>query len=97
MLTQLLITCLEMEMMYGRTIEMVKEEDIVLIGEQKIQLLIARTLPRDSLMEPAQRLMSIQAYGPLDFHCERGLNSWTDPFQLNYGWLTGLCDLDTES
>lgn len=60
MLMQLLITCLEMEMMFGRTIEMVVEEDIVLIGEQKIQLLIARTLPRDSLMEPVQRLTSIQ-------------------------------------
>ena len=36
-------------------------------------------------------------YGPLDFHCERSLNSWNDPFQLNYGWLTGLCDLDSEA
>lgn len=36
-------------------------------------------------------------YIPTDFHCERPLNSWTDPFQLNYGWLTGLSDLDTES
>ena len=35
--------------------------------------------------------------GPTDFHCERSLNSWSDPFQLNYGWLTGLTDLDTES
>ena len=25
------------------------------------------------------------------------MNSWTDPFQLNYGWLVGLSDLDTES
>ena len=48
-----------MEMMFGRTIEMAVEEDIVLTGEQKIQLFIARTLPRDSLMEPVQRLMSI--------------------------------------
>ena len=60
MLTQLLITCLAMEMMFGRTTEMAVEEDIVLTGEQKIQLLIARTLHRDSLMEPVQRLMSIQ-------------------------------------
>lgn len=37
------------------------------------------------------------AYIPTDFHCERVLNSWTDPFQLNYGWLEGLADLDTES
>lgn len=36
-------------------------------------------------------------YIPTDFHCERSLNSWTDPFQLNNGWLTGLSDLDTES
>lgn len=32
-----------------------------------------------------------------DFHCERSLSSWTDPFQLNNGWLSGLADLDTES
>jgi len=32
-----------------------------------------------------------------DFHCERSLNSWTDPFLLNNGWLVGLADLDTES
>eukprot|EP01017_Pseudomicrothorax_dubius_P005323 TRINITY_DN11322_c0_g1_i4.p1 TRINITY_DN11322_c0_g1~~TRINITY_DN11322_c0_g1_i4.p1 ORF type:complete len:511 (+),score=122.74 TRINITY_DN11322_c0_g1_i4:116-1648(+) len=35
-------------------------------------------------------------YGPLDFHCERVLNSWTDPFILNNGWLVGLSDLDSE-
>ncbi|EAR85737.2 alpha amylase domain protein (macronuclear) [Tetrahymena thermophila SB210] len=35
-------------------------------------------------------------YGPLDFHCERSLNSWSDGFILNYGWLSGLCDLNTE-
>lgn len=37
------------------------------------------------------------AYIPTDFHCERPLNSWTDPFLLNNGWLSGLADLDTES
>lgn len=37
------------------------------------------------------------AYIATDFHCERSLNSWTDPFQLNNGWLTGLADLNTES
>lgn len=37
------------------------------------------------------------AYIPTDFHCERSLNSWTDPFLLNNGWLSGLADLDTES
>ena len=36
-------------------------------------------------------------YGPEDFHCERSLGSWNDPFQLNYGWLVGLTDLNTES
>lgn len=36
-------------------------------------------------------------YIPTDFHCERALNSWTDPFLLNYGWLDGLTDLDTEA
>ena len=34
--------------------------------------------------------------GPTDFHCERSLNSWTDPLILNAGWLTGLTDLNTE-
>jgi len=37
------------------------------------------------------------AYIATDFHCERSLSSWTDPFQLNNGWLSGLADLDTES
>lgn len=31
-----------------------------------------------------------------DFHCERALNSWNDPLDLNAGWLTGLVDLNTE-
>ena len=35
-------------------------------------------------------------YAPQDFHCERALNSWTDPLDLNAGWLTGLTDLNTE-
>ena len=34
-------------------------------------------------------------YGPMDFHCEKSLNSWSDPNLLNSGWLTGLTDLDT--
>jgi len=37
------------------------------------------------------------ALNTMDFHCERSLSSWNDPFQLNYGWLSGLADLDTES
>jgi len=36
-------------------------------------------------------------YDVMDFHCERSLSSWTDPFILNYGWLVGLTDLNTES
>lgn len=34
-------------------------------------------------------------YGPLDFHCARALNSWTDGFILNCGWLVNLADLNT--
>ena len=34
-------------------------------------------------------------YGPMDFHCDKSLNSWSDPNLLNTGWLTGLSDLDT--
>jgi alpha-amylase len=34
--------------------------------------------------------------GPTDFHCERPLNSWTDPLMLNAGWLSGLVDINTE-
>lgn len=36
-------------------------------------------------------------YIATDFHCERVLSSWSDPEALNYGWLTGLTDLNTES
>ena len=36
-------------------------------------------------------------YGPNDFHCARSLNSWTDGFILNYGWLVNLADLNTET
>ena len=35
-------------------------------------------------------------YTASDFHCERSLNSWTDPNILNRGWLTGLTDLNNE-
>eukprot|EP00770_Monocercomonoides_exilis_P006776 MONOS_6742.1-p1 / transcript=MONOS_6742.1 / gene=MONOS_6742 / organism=Monocercomonoides_exilis_PA203 / gene_product=alpha amylase / transcript_product=alpha amylase / location=Mono_scaffold00218:31152-32927(+) / protein_length=592 / sequence_SO=supercontig / SO=protein_coding / is_pseudo=false len=34
-------------------------------------------------------------YGPMDFHCDKGINSWTDPNILNTGWLVGLADLNT--
>lgn len=36
-------------------------------------------------------------YGPMDFHCNKGLSSWSDPDILNTGWLSGLSDLDTSS
>jgi alpha-amylase len=35
-------------------------------------------------------------YGPSDFHCERVMNDWSSGFSLNYGWLVGLSDLNTE-
>ena len=35
------------------------------------------------------------AYGPLHFHCERSLNSWSDGFIMNAGYLSGLLDLNT--
>ncbi|MGL4947872.1 MAG: alpha-amylase family glycosyl hydrolase, partial [Mycoplasma sp.] len=35
-------------------------------------------------------------YIATDFHCERVLSSWSDPIALNYGWLVGLTDLNTE-
>lgn len=44
---------------------------------------------------PSQEFPAVP-YGPTDFHCERSLNSWTDPLTLNAGWLTGLTDLNTE-
>jgi alpha-amylase len=46
---------------------------------------------------PPSQEFPAAAYGPLDFHCERVLNAWNDPLQLNAGWLTGLTDLNTES
>jgi len=45
--------------------------------------------------QPLQEFPAVP-YGPLDFHCERSLNSWTDPVALNAGWLVGLTDLNTE-
>jgi len=44
---------------------------------------------------PSQEFPAVP-YGPTDFHCERPLNSWNDPIDLNAGWLTGLVDLNTE-
>jgi hypothetical protein len=46
-------------------------------------------------LPPSQEFASVP-YGPTDFHCERALNSWNDPLDLNAGWLEGLVDLNTE-
>ena len=46
--------------------------------------------------KPPSQEFPAAAYGPQDFHCEQPLNSWTDPVQLNAGWLSGLVDLNTE-
>jgi alpha-amylase len=35
------------------------------------------------------------AIGPEDFHCTRALNTWSDLFILNNGWLVGLTDINT--
>eukprot|EP01097_Dermamoeba_algensis_P001157 TRINITY_DN142_c0_g1_i2.p1 TRINITY_DN142_c0_g1~~TRINITY_DN142_c0_g1_i2.p1 ORF type:complete len:531 (-),score=125.42 TRINITY_DN142_c0_g1_i2:47-1639(-) len=45
---------------------------------------------------PASQEFPAVPWSPVDFHCERALNSWTDPLDLNAGWLTGLVDLNTE-
>eukprot|EP00604_Paraphysomonas_vestita_P002409 CAMPEP_0174819370 /NCGR_PEP_ID=MMETSP1107-20130205/2556_1 /TAXON_ID=36770 /ORGANISM="Paraphysomonas vestita, Strain GFlagA" /LENGTH=368 /DNA_ID=CAMNT_0016032727 /DNA_START=768 /DNA_END=1874 /DNA_ORIENTATION=+ len=45
---------------------------------------------------PASQEFPAAHLGPTDFHCERPLNSWNDPLQLNAGWLSGLTDLNTE-
>jgi len=46
-------------------------------------------------LPPSQEFPGVP-WSPVDFHCERALNSWTDPLDLNAGWLTGLTDLNTE-
>jgi alpha-amylase len=50
----------------------------------------------DNTDQPAAQENPAVPYGPTDFHCERPLNSWDDPLELNAGWLTGLGDLNTE-
>jgi alpha-amylase len=50
----------------------------------------------DATGYPPSQEFPTAGYGPLDFHCERPLNSWNDPLQLNAGWLNGLTDLNTE-
>ncbi|CAE6369313.1 unnamed protein product [Rhizoctonia solani] len=46
-------------------------------------------------LRPAMEYPAVP-YNPTDFHCDRSLNSFTDGFILNYGWLVGLSDLNTE-
>ena len=46
-------------------------------------------------LSPMQEFPAVP-WGPEDFHCERALNSWDSPLDLNAGWLTGLVDLNTE-
>ena len=53
------------------------------------------TCGENTKLPPSQEFPAVP-YGPTDFHCERVLNSWTDPLDLNAGWLTGLVDLNTE-
>jgi alpha-amylase len=36
-------------------------------------------------------------YNILDFHCQRKIRNWSDPHDLNFGWLSDLADLKTES
>jgi len=55
----------------------------------------AYTYNQHSGQPPSQEFPAVP-YGPTDFHCERPLNSWNDPLDLNAGWLTGLTDLNTE-
>jgi alpha-amylase len=44
---------------------------------------------------PMQEFPAVPS-GPMDFHCDRPLNSWSSPVILNAGWLSGLTDLATE-
>jgi len=55
----------------------------------------AYTLGKQTNKPPSQEFPAVP-YGPTDFHCESALNSWTDPVNLNAGWLSGLTDLNTE-
>ena len=56
----------------------------------KTYLLNPQTGHRPALEYPAV------PFGPTDFHCERGITSWTDGQILTKGWLLGLTDLNTE-
>ncbi|KAL0240977.1 hypothetical protein GEMRC1_006213 [Eukaryota sp. GEM-RC1] len=52
--------------------------------------------PNENSGKSPQQEFPAVPYSALDFHCEKPLNSWTDPFILNSGWLSGLVDLNTE-
>lgn len=41
-------------------------------------------------LPPSQEFTSVP-FNPTHFHCERTLSSWTDPIDLNAGWLEGEC------
>jgi alpha-amylase len=45
--------------------------------------------------EPPSNEFPGAAIGPEDFHCHRELNTFTDLFTLNNGWMVGLTDVDT--
>ena len=47
-------------------------------------------------LPPANEFPAVP-YSVMDFHCERPINSWDSAFELNYGWLVGLVDLNSES
>lgn len=39
----------------------------------------------ETKLRPAQENPAVP-YGPLDFHCQRPIRSWSSPLDLNYGW-----------
>lgn len=53
-------------------------------------------LPNNGTGLPPSQEFPAVPYSTIHFHCERPLNSWTDPLDLNAGWLEGLVDLNTE-
>ncbi|KAG9397163.1 Alpha amylase catalytic domain [Carpediemonas membranifera] len=52
-------------------------------------------IPNDNTGLPWMEEFPGAAWQSVDFHCQRALNSWTDPLDLDAGWLTGLTDLNT--
>ncbi|KAJ3209829.1 hypothetical protein HDU67_005871 [Dinochytrium kinnereticum] len=49
---------------------------------------------RQTGLRPADEFPAVP-WSPSDFHCDRPLNSY-DAFTMNYGYLSGLVDLNTE-